>query len=55
MKDITLGYAFCGSFCTMEKSVEILEELAKEVNITPIILEEFSLLRLSMMGVVISI
>lgn len=36
MKTINVGYALCGSFCTMEKSVEILENLAKEVNITPI-------------------
>lgn len=36
MKAINVGYALCGSFCTMEKSVEILENLTKEVNITPI-------------------
>lgn len=36
MKTINVGYALCGSFCTMEKSVEILENLSKEVNITPI-------------------
>jgi len=36
MKDINVGYALCGSFCTMQKSVEILEKLSKEVNITPI-------------------
>lgn len=28
MKDITLGYAFCGSFCTIDKSLEALKELA---------------------------
>lgn len=37
MKDITLGYAFCGSFCTIEKSVEALKELAKfDIKIKPI-------------------
>lgn len=37
MKNITLGYAFCGSFCTIKKSLEILKELAKEnIKIKPI-------------------
>lgn len=37
MKDITLGYAFCGSFCTIKKSLEALRELAKfDIKIKPI-------------------
>lgn len=30
MKDITLGYAFCGSFCTIKKSLAALKALADE-------------------------
>ena len=29
MKDITLGYAFCGSFCTLKKSLAALKALAE--------------------------
>ena len=29
MKDITLGYAFCGSFCTIKKSLAALKALAE--------------------------
>ena len=37
MKDITMGYAFCGSFCTVKKSLAALEELAKTgIKIKPI-------------------
>ena len=36
MTDITVGYALCGSFCTMNKSVEVLEKLSQQVNIIPI-------------------
>ena len=37
MKDITMGYAFCGSFCTIKKSLAALEELAKTgIKIKPI-------------------
>lgn len=37
MQNITLGYAFCGSFCTIRKSLEALKELAKfDINIQPI-------------------
>ena len=37
MNGITLGYAFCGSFCTIQKSVEVLKELAKfDIKIIPI-------------------
>ncbi len=37
MEKIRLGYAFCGSFCTIKQSVEALKELAKEnYSITPI-------------------
>lgn len=40
MDSINLGYAFCGSFCTIKQSVEALKELAKEnYNITPIMSE----------------
>ena len=30
MEDITLGYAFCGSFCTIKKSLAALKALASE-------------------------
>lgn len=37
MKDITVGYAFCGSFCTIAQSVKVLEELSRlEIKIIPI-------------------
>lgn len=37
MKQITLGYAFCGSFCTIKQSVAALKELVKqEYKIRPI-------------------
>ena len=37
MKDICLGYAFCGSFCTIKESYKALEKLAKEdIKIKPI-------------------
>ena len=37
MENITLGYAFCGSFCTMKQSVEALRELSKfNIKIKPI-------------------
>ena len=37
MKNITLGYAFCGSFCTIKQSLEALKALAAEdIKIKPI-------------------
>lgn len=37
MKNITLGYAFCGSFCTIKKSLAALKELARnDIKIKPI-------------------
>lgn len=37
MENITLGYAFCGSFCTHKESLKALEKLAKEnIKIKPI-------------------
>ena len=40
MNNITLGYAFCGSFCTIQQSVAVLKELAKEnIKIKPIMSE----------------
>lgn len=40
MKGITLGYALCGSFCTLKASINALRELAKEdINIIPIMSE----------------
>ena len=37
MENITLGYAFCGSFCTIKQSLEMLKELAKQnIKIKPI-------------------
>lgn len=40
MDNINLGYALCGSFCTLEKSMQVLETLAKEsVKIRPIMSE----------------
>ena len=40
MQNIKLGYAFCGSFCTINKSLAVLKELAKlDIEITPIMSE----------------
>ena len=40
MQNIKLGYAFCGSFCTINKSLSVLKELAKlDIEITPIMSE----------------
>ena len=37
MKNITVGFAFCGSFCTLRQSFAALERLAKvDVKIKPI-------------------
>ncbi len=37
MKNITLGYALCGSFCTLKNSVEALKELSRyDIEIKPI-------------------
>lgn len=37
MQKLKLGYAFCGSFCTINKSLAVLKELAKtDIDITPI-------------------
>lgn len=37
MKQITLGYAFCGSFCTIKQSLDALKELKKlDYKIKPI-------------------
>ncbi len=40
MENITVGYAFCGSFCTISQSVKALKELAKSnIKIKPIMSE----------------
>ncbi len=40
MEHITLGYAMCGSFCTIKKSIEILKELSRlDIKIKPIMSE----------------
>lgn len=40
MKRITVGYAFCGSFCTIAQSVKALKELAElDINLIPIMSE----------------
>ena len=40
MRDITLGYAFCGSFCTISQSLTELEKLSKlDIKIKPIMSE----------------
>lgn len=40
MTGITLGYALCGSFCTLKSSVEALRELSKQdIKIRPIMSE----------------
>ncbi len=40
MQNIKLGYAFCGSFCTINKSLAVLKELAiHNIDITPIMSE----------------
>ncbi len=37
MENITVGYAFCGSFCTISESLKALKELAKQnIKIKPI-------------------
>ncbi len=37
MNRLQVGYAVCGSFCTLKKSLEQMEKLSKKVDITPII------------------
>lgn len=40
MRDITLGYAFCGSFCTISQSLKELEKLSRlDIKIIPIMSE----------------
>lgn len=40
MQNLKLGYAFCGSFCTINASLNVLKELAKfDIDITPIMSE----------------
>lgn len=40
MRDITLGYAFCGSFCTISQSLKELEKLSRlDIKIKPIMSE----------------
>ena len=40
MNDITLGYAFCGSFCTISQSLKELEKLSRyDIKIIPIMSE----------------
>lgn len=40
MQNIKLGYAFCGSFCTINRSLLVLEELSKlNIDIMPIMSE----------------
>ncbi len=40
MEHITVGYAFCGSFCTMKQSVEALRKLSRfDIKIKPIMSE----------------
>ena len=37
MRDITLGYAFCGSFCTINQSLRELEKLSEyDIRIIPV-------------------
>lgn len=36
MKDLTIGFAFCGSFCTYEKAMEALEAMAGQYFVIPI-------------------
>ena len=40
MKKITLGYAFCGSFCTIKQSLEALKRLSAEGYIIKPIMSE---------------
>ena len=36
MQNLKLGFAFCGSFCTINKSLEALKELAKlDIDLEP--------------------
>ena len=34
---MTIGFALCGSFCTFEKAFPVMEELAKEYDVVPIL------------------
>ncbi len=36
MEKLRVGFAVCGSFCTLRKAIEQMEILSKEVDITPI-------------------
>ncbi len=40
MEDITLGFALCGSYCTYERVLGVLEKLTKEYNVIPIMSEK---------------
>ena len=35
-KNLTIGYGLTGSFCSIEKSLEIMEKIAQKCNIIPI-------------------
>ena len=39
MKDIRVGFAFCGSFCTHEKVLEEMKKLCESYTIIPIVSE----------------
>jgi dipicolinate synthase subunit B len=40
MTDITVGFAFCGSFCTFDKAIAVLEKVCdKYHNVLPILSE----------------
>ncbi len=37
MNRLQVGYAVCGSFCTLKKSLEQMKKLSEKVDITPIV------------------
>ena len=39
MEALTIGFAFCGSFCTYSRAMEALEEVAAHYPVIPIVSE----------------
>ena len=44
LKKTTIGYALCGSFCTLEKSMAALEELTRQYEVIPVFSEKMAAL-----------
>ncbi len=41
---LTVGYALCGSFCTLSSSITVLEELVKKYRVIPVFSENMRLI-----------